>query len=80
MARINGLEAHEAGLFARIAYWVTKWRFGRVLQPVKITAHHPRLLRAMGAMEMGQEAARSVEATLKMLAQIKVAMQIGCPF
>jgi hypothetical protein len=34
----------------------------------------------MAAMEMGQEAARSVEASLKMLAQIKVAMLVGCPF
>jgi hypothetical protein len=29
---------------------------------------------------MGQEAARSVEAPLKMLAEVKVATVIGCPF
>jgi hypothetical protein len=34
----------------------------------------------MGAMEMGQEAARSVDAGLKALVSIKVAMEIGCPF
>jgi hypothetical protein len=80
MARIPGVEPREAGLFARFVYWLTKRRFGHVLVPVKITAHHPRLLRAMGGMEMGQEAARSVDARLKMLAQVKVATLIGCPF
>jgi hypothetical protein len=80
MARIEGVEPRSAGLIVRLAYWLTRRKVGRVILPVKITAHHPRLLRAMGAMEMGQEAARSVEAPLKMLTQVKVAMQIGCPF
>jgi hypothetical protein len=80
MARIDGLEANQAGLFARFAYWMTKRKFGRVMLPVKINAHHPRLLRAMGAMEMGQQAAKFVDPALKMLAQVKVAMLIGCPF
>lgn len=31
-------------------------------------------------MEMGQEAARKVDASLKMLAQVKTAMLVGCPF
>ena len=33
----------------RLVYWMTKRKFGRVLVPVQVTAHHPRLLRAMGA-------------------------------
>jgi len=48
--------------------------------PVKITAHHPRLLRAYGEMETGQAAAHSVEPALKSLAEIKAATMIGCPF
>ena len=80
MARIQGLEAKEAGIIARIGYWIAKRKVGKVPIPITITAHHPRLLRAYGAMEMGQEAAKSVDFPLKMLAQIKVAMRIGCPF
>ena len=52
----------------------------RLVEPVKITAHHPRLLKAYGQMEMGQGAAASVPALLKALAGIKVATLIGCPF
>ena len=80
MPRIQGIEPQEAGLVLRLAYWAVKRKVGRVVAPIKITAHHPRLLRAVGSMEMGQAAARSVDAGLKSLVQVKAAMMIGCPF
>ena len=80
MARITAVESREANLFTRFVYWMTKRKLGRVILPVKITAHHPRLLRGMGEMESAQFAARSVAMTLKELASIKAAMLIGCPF
>ena len=80
MARIPGAGAAQAGLFVRFVYWFVKRTYGRVLMPVQIAAHHPRLLRATGEMERGQAAARSVDHALKLLAQIKVATMIGCPF
>jgi hypothetical protein len=80
MGRIKGVENHEAGWLTRFIFWMVKRKLGRVIEPVRITAHHPRLLKAMGQMEMGQEAARSVDAALKTLVSIKVAMQVGCPF
>lgn len=79
MARIGGVEkAH--GLFTRFAYFMSKRRLGRVITPIKITAHHPRLLRAYAHMELGQEAAKTVPTPLKALVQVKIAMMIGCPF
>ena len=86
MARMKGIEPHEAGWFTRLVYWVVRRKMGkltgqkRLIEPIKVTAHHPRLLRAMGQMEMGQEAARSVPDQLKSLASIKAASLIGCPF
>ena len=80
MARIQGVEASEAGLFTRFLYWMTKRKIGRVILPFKITAHQPRLLRAVGEMEMGQQALRSMQPSLKALAGIKVATLVGCPF
>lgn len=80
MSRIEGLPPNKAGIYARFMYWMVKRKLGRMLEPISVTAHHPRLLRAMGAMEMGQAAAKSVNAQLKTLASIKVAMMIGCPF
>jgi len=86
MARIRGVEPAEGGWFIRLVYRLIRRKMralvgvGRVPQPLKILAHHPRLMRALGHMEMGQEAARSVPAALKSLASIKAAMLIGCPF
>jgi hypothetical protein len=80
VARINGVEPERAGWFVRFIYWMVRRKIGRVVLPIKITAHHPRLLWSMGEMERGQMTARSVDAGLKSLASVKTAMLIGCPF
>lgn len=80
MARIRGIEPSEAGLVTRFLYWMTRRKVGRVVLPFRITAHQPRLLRAVGEMEMGQHALETVEPKLKALAGIKTALLIGCPF
>jgi hypothetical protein len=80
MARIPGVEAAQAGWLVRFIYWMTKRKVGRVILPVKIMAHHPRILRGIGSMEMAQEAAQTVDARLKCLVQVKAAQRIGCPF
>jgi len=80
MARIRGVEANEAGLFTRFLYWMTRRKVGRVILPFKLTAHLPRLLVAVGGMEMAQQALHTVDAKLKALAEIKTATLVGCPF
>ena len=85
MARIKGIEANEAGWFTRLVYWLVQRKIGqltgtkKLIEPIKIMAHHPRLLKALGQMEMGQEAARSVPESLKTLASVKAATLVGCP-
>ena len=78
MTRLEGVR--RPGLIARLGYWIARRKVGRVPDHLPILAHHPRLLRAYGHMEMGQEASRTVEPALKLLAQIRIAMRIGCPF
>jgi len=80
MARIPGVEPSQASWFIRFAYWMTKRKIGRVVLPVKIMAHQPRLVFGYGQMEMAQAALHSLDETLKELASIKVATMIGCPF
>ena len=86
MARIPGVEPHEAGWMTRLIYWFARRAVGKVVgqsrlvEPIKVTAHHPRLLKAVGQMEMGQEAATTVDPALKGLASIRAATLIGCPF
>ncbi len=80
MPRIPTVEASDANLFIRFIYWMTKRHLGRVIVPVKVTAHHPQVLRAMGEMEQAQLKFHSIPETLKELASIKAAMLVGCPF
>jgi 4-carboxymuconolactone decarboxylase len=86
MARMQGVEPHEAGWLTRLIYLFVKRALykitgqARVPEPIKIAAHHPKLLRAVGQMEGGQAAATSVPAGLKALAGIRAATLVGCPF
>jgi alkylhydroperoxidase family enzyme len=80
MARVDGVESEQAGLLTRFVYGMVKRKVGRVVAPFKIVAHHPKLFRAVGMMEMFQESAKTIDPALKLLAQVKVATMIGCPF
>ena len=86
MSHMKGIEPAEAGWLTRLVYWFVGRQFAkltgknRVIEPIKIAAHHPRLFRAIGKMEGGIEAVHSVPADLKLLASLQAAMLTGCPF
>ena len=54
MARMNGVEPHQAGWSTRIVCLLVRRSIGEItgsrrrVEPVKITAHHSRLLKAYG--------------------------------
>ena len=66
------------GPFARLAMWMSKRDYGRVPDPVLVTAHHPGILRGYGAFEWETGRANSVDQKLKDLAETKVAALVGC--
>jgi len=84
MARIQGAQPSQqgplSGLLTRIVYALTKRKVGRVVMPVQIVAHHPKLLWGYGQMEQSLASSHLVEDALKNLAQLRVATLIGCPF
>lgn len=86
MARIKGIEARDAGWMTRLVYWFVERKMrqitgkARLIEPIKVMAHHPRLMKAVGQMEQGQAAAQSVPGNLKVLASVKTSMLVGCPF
>lgn len=86
MARMKGIEARDAGWMTRLVYWFVRRQIrkitgkDRLTEAIKIVAHHPRLMKAVGQMEMGQGAARQVPANLKSLASLKAATLVGCPY
>ena len=80
MARIEGVQQARAGLLTRLAYWMSRRMLGKVVEPLTITAHNPWVFRAYGGFEWAIRKASRVDDKLKVLAQIKAATLIGCPF
>lgn len=80
MTRIKGVPEREAGLLGRFAYRFSRRRFGKVAEPLRVTAHHPRLLSGYGAFELALDRSRRVDDRLRTLAEVKVATTVGCEF
>ena len=84
MARISGAPVNRGGLmtraFRRIVYSMTRRRLGRVIMPIQVTAHHPKIFWGYLQMEQSQLGAKLVDSRLKGLAELRVATLVGCPF
>lgn len=84
MARIEGADPGKLGFFqgafTRIIYGLTKRRLGRVVTPVRIVAHHTKLLWGYGQMEQSMLGSKLVDESLKNLGELRVATLVGCPF
>jgi len=80
MDRVVGVEAEKAGWITKLLYRALVKRIGRVPKSKTLAAHHTPTLLATTWMDSVCGAARTVPLSLKELAQLKVAMMVGCPF
>ena len=84
MSRIPGAAADQGGLlrrlFVSLVYYRTRRRLGRVIMPIQVTAHHPKIFWGYLQMEQSQMSSQLIDAKLKGLAELRVATLVGCPF
>jgi hypothetical protein len=84
MARIPGAPSNQGGPIRRLlvgmVYFLTRRRLGRVIMPLQVTAHHPKIFWGYVQMEKSQMGAKLVDHKLKGLAELRVATLVGCPF
>lgn len=84
MSRISEVDPRKAGLiqglFARMAFMMSKWKVGKVVVPVKVLVHHPRVLWGYGQMDEAVKNSGKVEAALLNLVHLRAATLIGCVF
>jgi hypothetical protein len=84
MARIPGAPRNHGGLLRRlfvgIVYSLTRRRLGRLIMPVQVTAHHPKIFWGYIQMEQSQASSKLIDPKLKGLAELRVATLVGCPF
>jgi AhpD family alkylhydroperoxidase len=79
MSRIEGVSRSRT-LVARLAFFLSRRSYGRVITPARVYALDSRLLLAVGLMEEVQEWAKQTSAPVKHLARMLVAWRIGCPW
>jgi len=84
MARIPGAPRNQGGLLRRllvgIVYSLTQRRLGKVIMPIQVTAHHPKVFWGYVQMEQAQASSKLIDPKLKGLAELRVATLVGCPF
>ncbi len=80
MARIEGVPDGKAGLMTRFVYRMARRRLGKVPRSLMAVAHHSWISRGYVGFELAFDKSRTVDKRLKVLAEIKVATLIGCPF
>ena len=86
MPRIEGVEPEQAGFFTKLIYRIARKEIGKatgtaqLIEPVKIMAHHPRILLSVGMMDLGLEKSSEVKPRYKHLGMLQAARLVGCPF
>jgi 4-carboxymuconolactone decarboxylase len=80
MARLPGVSAADAPAEVARVYEAATMRFGKLVEPLTISAHNLDIFRAYVAFEQRFAAAHHLDARLKELASLKTAALIGCPF
>jgi len=58
----------------------SRQRYGRVISPNLIMAHRPDILVAASGLGQAIDASKLIEPRLKLMACVRTAQMIGCPF
>ena len=72
--------APPRGMVPRVAYAISRRRYGHVLGPLGVTAHNPRVLAGYSAFELALEGAGRADPRLEELGAMRAATMTGCPF
>lgn len=88
MPRLVGVSDREAGFGAKIAFFFTKRHFKRMtgretatmLEPLRMYAHIPTLLRAIGRLEQAETKLDILSPRQRALAELKSATVARCEF
>ena len=77
-ARIEGVPTSTWNPLVRSAYRTSRRRYGKVMEPLRIFAHHPKLLTGYAVHELAAERSHRVPDRLKHLAELRAASISGC--
>jgi hypothetical protein len=70
----------KPGLLARFIFAIARRKIGRVPGPLRVLQRSTALMLGTGAFETALQKASRVPARSKSLAELRVALLVGCPF
>ena len=80
MPRIEPLATERASLLQRFIFFLTKRRVGKVLDPMRVVAHHGPIFQGYVGYEFALTHAVRVDVKLKTLASLRAGSLVGCSF
>jgi alkylhydroperoxidase family enzyme len=80
MARVREIEDDAGDPILAEVFRRQREMFGDLLNPTKVMAHCPPILRAAGALGAAIEQSNRLPAVLRSLMYLRVATLNGCPF
>jgi hypothetical protein len=78
--RLKGIDADSPPELVRPIFDRSRQRYGRVISPSLLMAHRPEILLAAAGLGGAIDGSRVVEPRLKVIASVRAAQMIGCPF
>jgi hypothetical protein len=78
--RLSGVDPENPPESVRPIFERSVKRYGRVISPNLIMAHRPQILTAASGLGREIDTSNVVEPRLKLIASVRSAQMIGCPF
>ena len=78
--RIEGIEENKVPLVVKPLYIGSKKAVGKVVEPLKVQAHRPSIAWFGNLLGIAIEKSGKVEARIHVLAQLRAAQIVECPF
>ncbi len=78
--RIKGIEEDKVPLLVKPLYMASKKMVGKIVEPLKIQAHRPSIAWFGNLLGLAIEKSGKVEARIHVLAQLRAAQIVECPF
>src|SRR3954452_3249392 len=78
VSRVEPLSSREAGPLGKAAFAYSRREFGRVADPLAVTARHTKIMAGHGAFELAVARSRRCPEHLKLLGEMKAAVMAGC--
>jgi hypothetical protein len=78
--RVKGIEPDNPPQPIKPIFDRSRERYGRVISPNLVMGHHPEILLAAFGLGRAVDGSDAVEPHYKIMASLRAAQMIGCPF